>query len=468
MLCSCRGVEEKNNFRLRSALEQSSPQHHEMRLTYDLARVRRVWRRIKSKHLSRFSHAASRVGGSAPPPPPSAAQASSSSEEQSSPRGAPEKKRKRAEPNEPCAEEATRRRAHAEHAAERTAAVELPLVAARDAPGEETKTCSSCSCSAASSAYSRTQWKKADAKRRCARCIGGGAPLPSLREVRVSAPALAVAATTPSASEASAVCCDKCDGPHETSTCPHFRKGRGAHPDEQRSASGRSIYDTGSTDAHFVLRNARVARQPGDGSCLFHSLAFTSRVGSARYVRQMIAKFIVRHPKLNIADSPLSDWIKWESGAGVKRYAAQMSRGGVWGGGIEMAVFSRLAKMNVHVYERMSSPRRRANGASRVAYGWMKGGGGGGWKRKHGSSGGGGGSGKGRKSKFGSRKNRKRERANSGDFGGTRVGEGSFSGGGGGGPAFRRIGCFDVPGARRTLHILYSGRVHYDALVVAQ
>ena len=400
-----------------------------------------------------------------PPPPPSAAQVSSSSEEQPSPRPAPEKKRKRAE-GEPIAEKTARRGA----LAERTA---VPLLAVVETIGYETKPCSACSRSAASSAYSRTQWKKPDAKRRCAQCIGGGTPLPPPHAARAAAPAPPPAAMKPSAptpaAAASPACCEKCDGPHATTACPHFRKERGAHPDEQRSASGRSIYDAGSTDARFVLRNARVARQPGDGSCLFHSLAFTSRLGSARYVRQMIAKFIVRHPKLNIADSPLSDWIKWESGAGVKRYAAQMSHGGVWGGGIEMAVFSRLAKMNVHVYERMSSPRRRANGAARAAYGWMKGGGGGGggWKRKRGRSSSGGG-GRGGKSKFGGRKERKRERANSRDFGGTRVGVGSFSGGGGGGPAFRRIGCFDVPGARRTLHILYSGRVHYDALVVAQ
>jgi|EP01047_Picozoa_sp_COSAG01_P112218 hypothetical protein len=32
--------------------------------------------------------------------------------------------------------------------------------------------------------------------------------------------------------------------------------------------------------------------------------------------------------------------------------------------------------------------------------------------------------------------------------------------------AFKRISCFDAPGARRTVHVLYAGRMHYDALVV--
>ena len=33
------------------------------------------------------------------------------------------------------------------------------------------------------------------------------------------------------------------------------------------------------------------------------------------------------------------------------------------------------------------------------------------------------------------------------------------------GSSYKRISCFDVPGARRTLHVLYGGRMHYDALI---
>ena len=59
-----------------------------------------------------------------------------------------------------------------------------------------------------------------------------------------------------------------------------------------------------------------------------------------------------------------------------------------WGGAIEMAAFSIMLKVNVHVYER----------------------------NRHGRG-------------------------------------------------FKRITCFDQQGASRTVHILYGGRVHYDALV---
>ena len=30
---------------------------------------------------------------------------------------------------------------------------------------------------------------------------------------------------------------------------------------------------------------------------------------------------------------------------------------------------------------------------------------------------------------------------------------------------YKRISCFDSPGAGRTVHVLYRGGVHYDALV---
>jgi len=31
---------------------------------------------------------------------------------------------------------------------------------------------------------------------------------------------------------------------------------------------------------------------------------------------------------------------------------------------------------------------------------------------------------------------------------------------------YKRISCFDAPGAKRTIHLLYCGGVHYNALVV--
>ena len=72
---------------------------------------------------------------------------------------------------------------------------------------------------------------------------------------------------------------------------------------------------------------------------------------SARTLRRELAAFVAANPTLTIADSPLSDWVQWDSGSSVKSYAKRQSVGG-WGGGIEMACCSRLKKVNIHVWER--------------------------------------------------------------------------------------------------------------------
>lgn len=143
----------------------------------------------------------------------------------------------------------------------------------------------------------------------------------------------------------------------------------------------------GGAGGNFVLRAARVIRQPGDGSCLFHSMAYGLKEGSAHSLRQEIAKFIEVSPSMKIAGDTLEEWVRWDSRSSVGQYARRMACGG-WGGGIEMAACSHLKRVNVHVYE------------SR-----------------------------------------------------------------GGGYEFKRISCFDSPGANRTIHVLYQGGVHYDALL---
>lgn len=178
------------------------------------------------------------------------------------------------------------------------------------------------------------------------------------------------------------LCCDKCDGDHLTEKCPYFKKARDKHRDAQKG-KGPSI---GGSGGNFTLRRARVVNQPGDGSCLFHSMAFgLGEPRGAASLRREIGRFIEKNGSLSIAETPLKEWVKWDSGTSVSTYASRISRSG-WGGGIEMAACSRMRGVNVHVYERSS-----------VGY--------------------------------------------------------------------KRISCFDVPGATRTVHVLYRGGVHYDALV---
>lgn len=163
---------------------------------------------------------------------------------------------------------------------------------------------------------------------------------------------------TPQIAAAKVLCCDKCDGKHETENCPYFKKKREDHPDAQR----RSAKDMGGTSTlpGAFVRNGRVVRQPGDGSCLFHSMSYGLRGGyNATRLRSEICTFIQNNPNFQISDTPLKDWVKWDSnGATVQEYARKMSRGS-WGGGIEMACASNIFQCNVHVYERYGTGYKR-------------------------------------------------------------------------------------------------------------
>lgn len=187
--------------------------------------------------------------------------------------------------------------------------------------------------------------------------------------------------------------CDKCDGPHPTDACPHYRKPREKHKDAWAHYGNKSPLQMGGAAGNFVLRRARMVRQPGDGSCLFHSLCHglnsSGRASGTRApaLRRELAAFVSRHPQLEIAGDTLEEWVRWDANTTCEKYARRMASGG-WGGGIEMAACSRLRKVNVHVYERRDSQ-------------------------------------------------------------------------------FKRISCFNYPKAHDTIHVLYQGRMHYDALVVA-
>jgi len=95
---------------------------------------------------------------------------------------------------------------------------------------------------------------------------GGGDGAPPPKKAKKTAALAASAARTAATGAAVAVppaaagpmVCDKCDGPHASSACPHFKKGRDNHPDAQR----RKITSMGGDGGNVVLTAASVARQP--------------------------------------------------------------------------------------------------------------------------------------------------------------------------------------------------------------
>jgi hypothetical protein len=162
---------------------------------------------------------------------------------------------------------------------------------------------------------------------------------------------------------AKALCCDKCDGPHETDKCPHFRKAREKHADAW-SAYGKTRAGRGNDgDGAPIIRTdrVRVVAQPGDGSCLFHSLSYgLSDSSDASALRSEICRYIAKNPDLTIADTSIKDWVRYdsESNESVAAYARRME-GGSWGGAIEMAALMSMKRVNVHVYERCREGYRR-------------------------------------------------------------------------------------------------------------
>lgn len=145
------------------------------------------------------------------------------------------------------------------------------------------------------------------------------------------------------------LCCDKCDGKHLTEACPYFKKERDDHPDARKSKNKIGGVSKLPGDFYATLR---VCRQPGDGSCLFHSLSYGLKDGSsASVLRSLISSFIHKNPHYEISETPLSDWVKWDTNMSPGQYAQSIAGGG-WGGGIEMAIVSCLKGVNIHVYER--------------------------------------------------------------------------------------------------------------------
>ncbi|CAE7553272.1 L [Symbiodinium sp. CCMP2456] len=153
--------------------------------------------------------------------------------------------------------------------------------------------------------------------------------------------------------------CDKCDGNHATEDCPHFKKPRDQHPDAWNLVGKSHLVAASLADQKFVTRG-RVVRQPGDGSCLFHALAFGLGGTTARHLREEAAQLIERQPQSQIIGTALQDWVKMDSGRTVGGYVNQLRRG-AWGGGIELAVLAKSRKVMVEVYE------ARKGGFARIA-----------------------------------------------------------------------------------------------------
>ena len=153
--------------------------------------------------------------------------------------------------------------------------------------------------------------------------------------------------------------CDKCDGPHASDDCPHFKKPRDDHKDAYENYhKGSSQQEKGQPET-LSSKSVRVLPQPGDGSCLFHSLSHGlkgTKKGAtcATALRAEIADYIAAHPQEEVSGNPISDWVLWDSGEDAQAYALSMREGSRWGGAMEIAVCAKLRSVRVDIFERRS------------------------------------------------------------------------------------------------------------------
>mmetsp|Transcript_53800 Transcript_53800/g.128172 ORF Transcript_53800/g.128172 Transcript_53800/m.128172 type:complete len:221 (-) Transcript_53800:46-708(-) len=114
---------------------------------------------------------------------------------------------------------------------------------------------------------------------------------------------------------------------------------------------------SGRLQAHTLMaaadkRKMQVVRAPGDGSCLFHSLAAGLGNGcTSKSLREEICDFISRHADLEISGTPLRDWILWESELSVAQYVSRMRKSSTWGGAIEMLALANARNLSIRVFQ---------------------------------------------------------------------------------------------------------------------
>lgn len=176
--------------------------------------------------------------------------------------------------------------------------------------------------------------------------------------------------------------CDRCDGTHHALDCPHFgphkghkawtprSRGREDHEDAWANLDGADGEQTARPET--AVTGTQI-RQPGDGTCLYHSMAFGLRrarlaeegfVGPA--LRARIADHLEEHADDRVSGSAYRDYIWWDHGLTVEAYCHKMRKDGVWGGAIEIAACTQMYGVNVHIYVPEQDDRAHAPNKQKV------------------------------------------------------------------------------------------------------
>lgn len=207
-------------------------------------------------------------------------------------------------------------------------------------------------------AKAREERKKEDARK--ARQVveksleqsAGLPPRDQIEEPQLALLAALAPAAAPQPLQKSTGPCDKCDGPHGTDECPHFKRPRDDHKDAYENYQKTGSVKMAQEVVKFEWSSVRVLPQPGDGSCLFHSLNHGLKGSGAAALRAELADFIAANPSQEVAGNPVSDWVLWDSGEDPQSYARSMREGSRWGGAMEIALCAQLRKACIEIFER--------------------------------------------------------------------------------------------------------------------
>ena len=130
--------------------------------------------------------------------------------------------------------------------------------------------------------------------------------------------------------------CDRCGGTHWPWACPHFSHEKDSHADAwlgYRMGIGTAASNAAAPAKEWEVQE--VEKMPGDGSCLFHALAYgrhgQTSEAMAKQVRRKIVAAMLKNPQLEVAGASIEDWVRRDSGLSVAQYAARLA-GGAWGG----------------------------------------------------------------------------------------------------------------------------------------
>lgn len=87
---------------------------------------------------------------------------------------------------------------------------------------------------------------------------------------------------------------------------------------------------------------------PGDGTCLYHSIAKHLGIGGHN-LRQITHDFMKEYLESSLHGQSIRDWIQWDSKNCAENYIDGI-KSGAWGGALEITIIATIFRVPIFVY----------------------------------------------------------------------------------------------------------------------